>query len=164
MELKIRNKLTGCLGFMNISGEGISIEQINSVKIPSIVDYERFEPSSDYSYYKEIKLIREFLSKFELEEKKYLCLETTSRGHHAQVLEETFLGIIEDVDNNNWIMSEVPTSIKRSGRPYWMSVLQKESLIVTYYQDVDIEDDKDNVNIFINPEIFDLWINGELIE
>lgn len=161
MELKIRNKLTGCLGFMNISGEGISIEQINSVKIPSIVDFEKLEPSPDFSDIEEIKLVREFLSKFELDEKKYFCLKTTSQGHHAQVLEETFLDIVEDIDGDNWILSEVPTASGK--RPYWISVMQKEFLIITFFQDMDFEDEKDNLNIFINPEIFDLWINGELI-
>jgi hypothetical protein len=164
MELKIRNKLTGCLGFMNISGEGISIEQVSSVKIPRIVDSERLEPSPSFLDREGITLIREFLSKFELDEKKYLCLETTSIGHHAQVLEDTFLGIVENAEeNDNFIISEVPTSTKKN-RTYWIYVLKKEFLIITSYQDIDTEDDKNNIRIFINPEIFDLWINGELIE
>lgn len=157
MNIKIKNKLTGSIKFIDISDCYLEVKIMSSENIDS-----RVKPINSTS--KDIIKVNKIISEITRSNKKYILIDSGIGVKYSNMLFNALCTISSGVKEDYCMF--LTKLLKFSVNYHYLLSGYKSSqeMILSYYSQSNNEEIIYNLNAFLDMSVFDVWINGELIK
>ena len=156
MELRIKNKITGNQSFVSFTNWGLNVRMVDSkdITIGNKIENCSIEAANE----EEVVAAQEMFSKLSATPRLYICLRTR---HFENIVElNNAIADVASADTSGaylWF----PDSETDTWDSLCIPMTETGEMIINLLETDD--DDIIHLTAYLDPEIYDVWINGEKI-